>query len=152
MSFEEIIEALPSLSAEQIEQLKAAIDLVGQVRSGEEVPDYKRSWEAVEWACAGKGVKVPPLRVVLKTTSAKQFRSKVPEMIKLVEEFQPQDDTERMLASRVVAHSLVDWMEQMKMPLIGGTVIRNMTNATVALDFAFPGYREKGNLGWILRK
>lgn len=148
-----ICEALPQLTAKELEQVRLRLGYLTPAEERDAAPAHEEhDWllRGIEEELRRRGVmgaaRLAPERIVngWKTTSTTTRRD-------LIAALGGRPDPRRLAAlGSLVARTLADYLAAGGVPVSPKTLLANAGKALVALDGQFPGYAEAGLLGCCL--
>jgi len=140
---------LGKLSQDELRELAGRIAL--QLEGSTESPDNELLHSAISSYLAGIGVSAPPVVAVRKGRDAKALREGASAVSSFVAEHVTKRRVETIATYRVLVRMLARHLRNNGIPVSYRTLVRSAANVVAIADCAYPGYREAGLLGRILR-
>ena len=148
MKIEDLLEALPDLSEDELKSVQARVRLL--LGANQEPTDRNYSsflsgfTEVLRRTCDARGIKLPPAG---SRVYGVEYARNVDAIRELIEEnLKNRTQARRFAVSKFLVDRLLDWMNEKSIVLVGNSILKNLDRVPGILDSDFPGYRQNGIL------
>lgn len=163
MRLGEILGALPTMSASDRARLRAALEVLGSSKSGDEhdQDDQERREDELRGVYAllvqageEEGIAFPPFGVAARHRSFSAFRSVVKDVIRFVDRvFNPTDETHRRAGIQLVCRTVIRYVTRtLNLAPVPGIVLTNFRSYAATFEREYPGYAASRLGSFILNR